>query len=83
MALLLWARNIKTSFSCQGGMDGLGYIQFRDTASGIKFYNLMANATEPMFSPEWHVYKNQLVLIVRFSNHGRRLVLKRLRQPSR
>jgi hypothetical protein len=76
----LWAKGIKTSFSCQGGLDGLGYIQFLDLASGVHFYNLLANPTEPMFFTEWHCHQGQVVLIARFSDHGRKLMLKKLRK---
>lgn len=68
----LWKLGIKTSFSCEGDLDTLGYIQFSDTRSGIRFYELLMKMPEPGFITEWHCHGNQIALIVRFSDEGRR-----------
>jgi hypothetical protein len=77
LLLRMWALGIRTSFSCQGDADSLGYIQFANAASAVKFYTTLPyKPSDPLFF-EWHVYLGQPVFIVRFSGAGRKMLVRR------
>jgi hypothetical protein len=77
LLLRMWALGIKTSFSCEGDADTLGYVQFTDARSAVRFYTTLPyKPSDPLFF-EWHVYRGQPVFIVRFSGAGRKMLVRK------